>query len=92
MYVVVAIHHPKPEYVDDFLAFMARVEAVAQGSRGMLQFRSWREENSNRLVGLSTWESREAFEAALPRITSLSRERSAHWTERPDDVLRLTEP
>lgn len=48
MYAVIAIHHPKPEYVDDFLAFMARVEAVAQGSRGMLQFRSWREENSNR--------------------------------------------
>jgi hypothetical protein len=71
---------------------MARVEAVAQGSRGMLQFGSWRDEGSNRLVGLSMWESREAFEAALPRITSLSGERKADWTERPDDVLRLTGP
>jgi hypothetical protein len=50
VYVVIAIDHPKSEYVNDFLAFMARVEAVAQGSRGMLQFRSWHEENSNRLV------------------------------------------
>ncbi len=46
---------------------------------------------TNRLVGLSMWESREAVEAALLQIMGLSGERSDDWTERPEEVLRLTE-
>ena len=81
--MVIAIYHPKPEYADDFLAFMTRVGAVARGSRGTLRFGSWCEESSNCLVGLSIWESKEAFGAALPGSTRLSGERGADWTERP---------
>ena len=53
MYVVIAIHYPKPEHIEDFLAFMAKVETVAHGSPGMLRFGSWREDGGKRLVGLS---------------------------------------
>ena len=92
LYVVIAIHHPKPEHLETFLAFMRRVETVAGGSPGMLRFGSWREEGGKRLIGLSMWESKEAFEASLPQIMSLHEERSPDWSEHPDDVLLLTEP
>src|SRR5215212_8575068 len=55
MYVVIAIHYPKPEHTEDFLAFMAKAETVAHGSPGMLRFGSWREDGGKRLVGLSMW-------------------------------------
>jgi len=92
MYAVIAIHYPKPEHIEGFLAFMAKVETVAQGPPGILRFGSWREDGGKRLVGLSMWESKEAFEASLPRITSLQEKRSAEWSDRPDDVLFLAEP
>jgi hypothetical protein len=40
MYIVMLIHHPKFEYVDEFLAFVTRVATIAQGSSGMLEFGS----------------------------------------------------
>jgi heme-degrading monooxygenase HmoA len=92
MYAVIAIHYPKPEHIENFLAFMAKVETVAHDSPGMLRFGSWREDGGKRLVGLSMWESKGAFEASLPQITSLHEERSAEWSDRPDDVLFLAEP
>jgi len=92
MYAVIAIHYPEPEHIEDFLAFMAKVETVAHGSPGMLRFGSWREDGGKRLVGLSMWESKEAFEVSLPQITSLQEERSAEWSDRSDDVLFLAEP
>jgi hypothetical protein len=70
---------------------MARVEAITQGSHGLLQFRSWRDEGNQPPGRPVDVESREAVEAALPQIMGLSGERSDDWTERPDEVLRLTE-
>lgn len=32
MFVHLAIHHPKPEYVDDVLASMHRVDKAAEGA------------------------------------------------------------
>jgi heme-degrading monooxygenase HmoA len=92
MYVVIAIYYPKPEHIEDFLTFMAKVETVAHGSPVMLRFGSWREDSGKRLVGLSMWESKEALEAFLSQITSLHEERSAEWSDRADDVLFLAEP
>ncbi len=92
MYLVIAIHYPKPKHIEDFLAFMAKVETAAHGSPGMLRFGSWREDGGKRLVGLSMWESKEFFEASLPQIMSLHEERNTEWSERPDEVLFLAEP
>ena len=65
MHVAIAIHHPKPEHVQDFLDFMATVEAAMEGTPGLLSVESWRELGGGRLVGMSRWESQEAFTAAL---------------------------
>ena len=89
MHVAIAIHHPKPEHVQDFLDFMATVEAAMEGTPGLLSFESWRELSGGRLVGMSRWESPEAFTAALPRILGIGG-RDPAWSARPDELLRLT--
>ena len=90
MFVAIAVHHAAPEHVEDFLAFMRRVVEAVGRPPGLIDFDGYRDQQSNRLIGLSRWESRAAFEAALATIGSLRHERRDAWSERPDDVLLLT--
>jgi heme-degrading monooxygenase HmoA len=91
MFQAIAIHHARPEHVDEFLGFMARVIATVGDAPGLIDFRSWRETQSSRLIGQSRWESEQAFRAALPTILSLAPERREEWSDRPDEVLLLAE-
>jgi quinol monooxygenase YgiN len=91
MFQAIAIHHARPEHVEEFLAFMARVRAAVGEPPGLIEFRSWRDTQSSRLIGHSRWESEQAFRDALPVILSLGPERREEWSERPDEVLLLEE-
>ena len=90
MFVAIAIHHAAPEHVEDFLAFMGRVVQAVGRPPGLIDFDGYRDQQSNRLIGLSRWESEQAFRDALPLIGSLAHERREEWSERPDDVLLLS--
>jgi quinol monooxygenase YgiN len=90
MFQAIAIHHAKPEHVDAFLAFMQRVIDRVGEAPGLIEFRGWRDVQSSRLMGLSRWESAEAFEQALPTIMSMTPERRPEWSDRPDEVLMFT--
>jgi heme-degrading monooxygenase HmoA len=91
MFVAIAIHHAHPDHVDDFAQYMRRVRAAVGDPPGLVDFHGYRDAGSSRLVGLSRWESEQAFRDALALIGSLSEERREEWSERPDDVLMLTE-
>jgi quinol monooxygenase YgiN len=91
MFQAIAIHHARAEHVDDFIAFMRRVVEATEDAPGLIEFRGWRDGPTSRLIGLSRWESEQAFRDALPTITSFSGERREEWSERPDDVLMLSE-
>ena len=71
------------------LAFMRRVIAATEGSRGLIEFKAVRELSRGVLAGYSRWRSRQDFEAGLAKITSLSPERRPEWTTAPDEVLML---
>ena len=90
MFVAIAIHHAAPEHVEDFLAFMGRVVEAVGRPPGLIDFDAYRDQQSNRLIGLSRWESEQAFRDALPLIGSLAHERREEWSARPDDVLMLS--
>jgi heme-degrading monooxygenase HmoA len=90
MFVAIAIHHAAPEHVEDFLAFMGRVVEAVGRPPGLIDFDRYRDQQSNRLIGLSRWESEQAFRDALPLIGSLAHERREEWSARPDDVLMLS--
>ena len=68
-----AIHHPKSEYKEDVLASMRRVDAAAAGSVGLIRINGWREIDGDRLVGISMWDSMEAFRSASDRIFATAR-------------------
>jgi quinol monooxygenase YgiN len=90
MFTAIAIHHANPDYAEDFVAFMHRVIETVGHPPGLVDFDGYRDAETSRLVGLSRWESQEAFEAALQSIGSLGHERRDEWSLAPDDLLMLT--
>jgi quinol monooxygenase YgiN len=89
MFVAIAIHHAAPDHVDELLAHMERVRANVEDAPGLLEFLTLREGDGVRLIGFSRWQSREAFEAALPRIGAFVDERRPEWSTREDELLML---
>lgn len=91
-FITLGIHYVKPEYVDDLLGAMQRINEAAHGAPGLLKIGAWRDIPTGRLVGVSMWESREAFEAAQKRIFAAAADLPFdQWEEHPRDVLLLEE-
>jgi quinol monooxygenase YgiN len=87
MHQVIVFHHAHDDHVDAFADFMGRVIATVAGADGLIEFSAWRDVGSSRLVATSRWTSAEAFQAALPLVTSLAAERRPEWTVRPDELF-----
>jgi quinol monooxygenase YgiN len=90
MFQAIAVHHARPEHVDEFIAFMGRVRAAVGDAPGLIDFRGWRDGDDPTLVAVSRWESEADFRAALPLIMSLGHERRAEWSARPDELFTGT--
>ena len=84
-----AIHHPKPEHVDDFLDFMKRIERGMEGTPGLVSLDSFRDLDGPRLVAIGRWESPEAAAEGIPRLLSIGG-REESWSAAPDELFRLT--
>jgi quinol monooxygenase YgiN len=88
VFTAIAIHHPHPDHVDDFVAHMQRVVEATSRAVGLIEFTCWRDDGGA-LIGYSRWESREAFEAALPLIGSNADRRRPGWTVADDELYQL---
>ncbi len=91
-FMFIAVHYPKPEHREDVLRSMQRVGDALRGSPGLLQVGPWKEEDGKRLMGISVWESRGAFERALQQMGRLSDVGSQDpvredWEERPAEEI-----
>jgi len=92
MFIHLAIQYPKPEHADDVLASMNRVESAAHGAPGLVEIGAWRDQHSDRLLGLSVWESAEAFQTSAERIFApVADDPFDDWCLRPPEVFHLTE-
>ena len=91
MFTHLAIHYPKPQYRDDLLASMRRLDAAAQGAPGLITIGPWTEvDGGTRLVGIATWQSREAFDLAAPGLfAAVADDPFEVWQERKADNLFL---
>jgi heme-degrading monooxygenase HmoA len=87
MFQAIAVHHARPEHVEEFMAFMGRVRAAVGDPPGLIEFQGFRHGDDPTLVAVSRWDSEADFRAALPLITSLHHERREEWSARPDDLL-----
>jgi len=65
-YIFMAVHYPKAGSAAKVFASMTRMAEAAAGTPGLLEIGPWLEHDGDRVVGLSRWESREAFDAAMP--------------------------
>jgi hypothetical protein len=70
---------------------MHEVIDATSGAPGLIEFKACRDPGNGFLAGYSRWESRGAYEAALPRITSLAPLRRPEWSTRPDELITLVE-
>jgi heme-degrading monooxygenase HmoA len=92
MYVVIAIHHPGPEYLEDYLAYVAGLEALTRGMDGLVEFDSWFDERNQRLIEMSVWESKEDFEENVSVLAQVRQEMERDWSRCSGEVLRRPRP
>ncbi|MBV9855375.1 MAG: antibiotic biosynthesis monooxygenase [Streptosporangiaceae bacterium] len=65
-YIFMAVHYPqRGRAADVYASMISRAEAAA-GTPGLLEIGPWLEYDGDRVIGISRWESRQAFEAAMP--------------------------
>ena len=96
-HLFLAIHHPKPDHVDDLVAAMGRFGSTLGTIPGMVGASAWRD--GERVVAISIWESRESFIVAGPTMAGASRRlrsrsgnsarESVHFDEVRDRRARL---
>jgi hypothetical protein len=85
-----AIHHPKPEHVDDLLGAMSRFGSVLTSTQGVVHASAWRADGQ--IVAISIWESHDDLVAARPAMaTAIADVPFAEWEARPRELLTLDE-
>lgn len=90
-YIFMAVHYPEPGRRDELYQRMAGMAGALAGTAGLIDIGPWVEHDGERVVGVSRWESREAFEAAMPGSGVPSA--TVHEGEaRPREYFHLTDP
>jgi hypothetical protein len=66
MYIFMAVHYPADGRAGETRQSMARMARALVGTPGLLEIGPWMELDGSRVVGISRWESKAAFDAAMP--------------------------
>jgi heme-degrading monooxygenase HmoA len=65
-YIFMAVHYPEPGASEQVYKRMSAMAGSMAGTPGLLEIGPWLDAGGERVIGLSRWESREAFERAMP--------------------------
>ncbi len=65
-YLFMAVHYPAEGKLGEVYASMRQMAASAVGTPGLLEIGPWLDVARTRVIGISKWESRAAFETAMP--------------------------
>jgi len=65
-YVFMAVHYPAEGHLEERHASMTRMAASLAGTAGLLEIGPWVDRDGSRVIGISRWASKAAFEAAMP--------------------------
>jgi heme-degrading monooxygenase HmoA len=90
-YVFMAIHYPEPGRRAGLYRRMAAMAESIQGAPGLIDIGPWVEHDGDRVVGVSRWQSREAFEAAMAG-SGVPSDTIHEWEARPREYLHPTQP
>jgi heme-degrading monooxygenase HmoA len=82
-----AIHTPKPERIDDLITSMQRFAAAGRSQAGLQEVHSMRDPESDKLLGLAIWESREAFDQGVQAMrTAVENDPFLEWEDTIPEV------
>lgn len=90
-FIFMAVHYPEPGRRDDLYQRMAGMADTLAGTPGLIDIGPWIEHEGERVVGVSRWESRAAFEAAMPG-SGRPNDTIHEWESRPREYFHLTSP
>jgi hypothetical protein len=92
MFVLMSIHHPKPEHEAALVDSMHRYGDAIRGRTGLLGVYTLKDSASGRLVGLAMFDSAADFERLAPLArTAVKDDPFELWEEVEIDGLRLSE-
>ena len=63
-FMFMVFHYPTPEHRDELLREMVEMAGFFADKRGFIDAGPWVEQGGGRIVGISKWESKEAFLAS----------------------------
>lgn len=91
-YLTIRILYPGPGHKEDILKAVKRVSEAAREFEGLVEIGAWLDDQNDRLVNISLWESKElAMKAAAemhPRFAAIP---WSDWERRPaENFLGLT--
>lgn len=91
MFVLMSVHHPKPEHRDDVIASMHRFGAAMEGKPGLVGVHTLADARTERLVGLALFQSKEAADALLPAArAAVAEDDFATWEAADIDGFALS--
>jgi hypothetical protein len=86
-----SIHYPKLEKEKLLIESMHKFGKAMEGKKGLIMAHTTKDEDSERLVGLAIWDSKENWLAARPAmIGAVKDDPSEEWEIRPPEVYHLT--
>jgi hypothetical protein len=92
MFILMSIHHPKPEHEAALIDSMRRYGNAIKGRAGLRSVHTLRDGVSRRLVGLAVFESKEDFERLAPIARAAVKDDPFDvWEETDIDGLMLVE-
>jgi heme-degrading monooxygenase HmoA len=90
-YIFMAVHYPESGTRDDVYASMSGMAKSMAGTPGLIEIGPWLDRDGDRVIGLSRWESRAAFEAAMPG-SGVSNAVTHKGERRPREYFHLDQP
>jgi hypothetical protein len=86
------MHQPKPEKSEHIVAVMHRFKEKLLGSPGLDQIYTLRETDRGTLMIMSTWHTREHWQAARPlMLEAVMDDPFQEWTDEAMELFRLEE-
>ena len=87
MFLFYAVHHPHPEKEELLIRSMRNFGELIKKQPGIMVVDTFRDPDNGTLLGVSIWESRDAFQAVMPALQDAFP--SEEWEVKPREVHML---
>jgi heme-degrading monooxygenase HmoA len=90
-YIFMAVHYPRPGRHDAVYESMRALAGSMAGTPGLIEIGPWLDREGDRVIGLSRWQSKAAFDAAMPG-SGVPSAMTHEGESRPREYFHLLQP